>query len=661
MADAADVGVGSSENHDNNANKQPTVTDPSSSSNNKRKSNDNNNHNQNQSQSNKRRKNNKNKNKNKGKGPNNNNNNKNNNNKQHKKWNNWIENCSDSVHRIPTNCVAPLTCVVTRVEIDEEPLVPKGGDDNDGGRSAVKEKEQKSENDGTKGDKDDAPESSTSTHQAAAAAVSADNDDASNPTTRNKKEIPNIAGPTFDFISQYGKDKVPWKIPSTVKVNDEEKKLFISVKRHSSATGPTKWLQTRKKGNKKKQQQQPPHNNNHHHHHLPGGDNGDGILNPYPSSSVPDKFWAQRKRLFSRYDDGIQIGDGNHNDFEMWYSVTPESIANHVAERMVRMIRRSGGSNSRSSLVEDGRDGCNRRRSIVILDVFCGCGGNSIAFTRLNNNHGGKEKKEERGNDDDNDDDDRQQQPQDDAIPRVKVIAVDNNLSRLKMAANNASIYGIDKEDIVFVHADAVEVLNCFEKGARVGKDNSNNSSSTSSSGKEMTEKKDEGASFFYAGYELGGIELLPDNLHGIFLSPPWGGMDYGNEGGKAGFDPVSSITVESTCISIEGKTNKDYDDGAGRHKEENAGTIPTAVKTNGGELLSIAAKAVFDTSKEEDDDGSAIAYFLPRNTSGISMGQIAVASGIKEGCFEMEQNVVNGKVKTVTAYFGRGVERLLK
>mmetsp|Transcript_36164 Transcript_36164/g.77997 ORF Transcript_36164/g.77997 Transcript_36164/m.77997 type:complete len:660 (+) Transcript_36164:233-2212(+) len=659
MAEAADVGVGSSNNHDNNANQQPTITDASSSSNNKRKSNDNNNNkNQNQSQSNKRRKKNKNKNKNKGKGPNNNNNNNNkNNNKQHKKWNNWIENCSESVHRIPTNCAAPLTCVVTRVEIDEEPLVPKGGD-NDGSRAVVKEKEQKSEDDGTKGDKDDVPTSFTSTHQEAAA-VSAENDDVTNLTTWNKNitdnEIPNIAGPSFEFLSRYGKDQVPWKIPSTVKVNDEEKKLFISVKRHSSATGPTKWLQTRKKGNKKKQQQPP--NNNIHPHHLPGGDNGDGILNPYPSSSVHDKFWAQRKRLFSRYDDGIQIGDGK-DDFEMWYSVTPESIANHVAERMMRMIRSSGGrsrSSSSSSMVEDGRDGCDGRRNIVILDVFCGCGGNSIAFARLNNNHWGEEKKEERVNDDDNDDD--RQQPQD-VIPRVKVIAVDNSLSRLKMAANNASIYGIDKEDIVFVHADAVEVLNCFEKGARIVKENNN--SNSSSTGKETTKKKDEGSSCCYAGYALGGIELLPDKLHGIFLSPPWGGMDYGNEGGKAGFDPVSSIMVESTC-SIKGKISKDNDDGAG-HKEENAGTIPTAVKTNGGELLSIAAKAVFDTSKEEEgEEGSTIAYFLPRNTSGISMGQIAVASGIEGGCFEMEQNVVNGKVKTVTAYFGRGVECLLK
>jgi hypothetical protein len=39
------------------------------------------------------------------------------------------------------------------------------------------------------------------------------------------------------------------------------------------------------------------------------------------------QYWAQRYRLFSRYDEGIQL------DEESWYSVTPEKIAEHIAER----------------------------------------------------------------------------------------------------------------------------------------------------------------------------------------------------------------------------------------------------------------------------------------------------------------------------------------
>jgi trimethylguanosine synthase len=46
---------------------------------------------------------------------------------------------------------------------------------------------------------------------------------------------------------------------------------------------------------------------------------------------VADKYWAQRKRFFSKFDDGIKL------DKESWYSVTPESIAGHTARRVSKM------------------------------------------------------------------------------------------------------------------------------------------------------------------------------------------------------------------------------------------------------------------------------------------------------------------------------------
>ena len=50
---------------------------------------------------------------------------------------------------------------------------------------------------------------------------------------------------------------------------------------------------------------------------------------PQELASVPhiSKYWAQRYRLFSRYDDGVCL------DPESWYSVTPEKIAQHIADR----------------------------------------------------------------------------------------------------------------------------------------------------------------------------------------------------------------------------------------------------------------------------------------------------------------------------------------
>jgi len=59
------------------------------------------------------------------------------------------------------------------------------------------------------------------------------------------------------------------------------------------------------------------------------------------------KYWAQRYRLFSKYDDGILL------DEESWYSVTPEKIAKHIAE-----VCRCG----------------------LVVDAFCGVGGNAIQF-----------------------------------------------------------------------------------------------------------------------------------------------------------------------------------------------------------------------------------------------------------------------------------------
>ena len=66
-------------------------------------------------------------------------------------------------------------------------------------------------------------------------------------------------------------------------------------------------------------------------------------------SPTMEKYWDQRYRLFSLYDQGIQL------DTEGWYSVTPERIAMHIAKRCA----------------------CD-----VVIDGFAGCGGNTIAFAR---------------------------------------------------------------------------------------------------------------------------------------------------------------------------------------------------------------------------------------------------------------------------------------
>lgn len=78
-----------------------------------------------------------------------------------------------------------------------------------------------------------------------------------------------------------------------------------------------------------------------------------------------------------------------------WFSVTPSNIAEHIAERC---------------------------RSDVILDAFCGVGGNAIAFART----------------------------------CERVIAMDNDITRLRLARHNALHYGV-ADRIEFVLADYVE------------------------------------------------------------------------------------------------------------------------------------------------------------------------------------------------------------
>eukprot|EP00658_Telonema_sp_P-2_P070426 TRINITY_DN59944_c0_g1_i1.p1 TRINITY_DN59944_c0_g1~~TRINITY_DN59944_c0_g1_i1.p1 ORF type:complete len:399 (+),score=98.59 TRINITY_DN59944_c0_g1_i1:132-1328(+) len=106
-----------------------------------------------------------------------------------------------------------------------------------------------------------------------------------------------------------------------------------------------------------------------------------------------NRYWRQRYRLFSRFDEGIQL------DHESWYSVTPEVIALHTAKRC----------------------GANR----VVVDAFCGSGGNAIAFARM---------------------------------PGCRVLAIDIDIAKIENARLNAQIYGV-ADRIEFVCADCTQLI----------------------------------------------------------------------------------------------------------------------------------------------------------------------------------------------------------
>lgn len=273
---------------------------------------------------------------------------------------------------------------------------------------------------------------------------------------------------------------------------------------------------------------------------LPNGDCGDGIKNPYNNEEVPDKFWSQRRRLFTLFDQGIQL------DKESWYSVTPEAIANHISAYLV-----------------------GNRENAIIVDPFSGCGGNAIAFAKME---------------------------------RVKlVVCVDKDLEKLKMAASNAAIYNIPKEKMLFIHSNAGRVLSLYDNRKLIDK----------SVDSKITENEDRNETF-----KIGGLELLPDTIDCVFLSPPWGGMDYAKVGKR-------NYTLQ--CIKVDGI-------------EENSAEM------DGEDVLNGAAKAL--------GQGGPIALFLPKNINGVALGRSVLRAGCS-GPLVLEKNVLNAKLKTVTAYIG--------
>ncbi|NXB77413.1 TGS1 synthase, partial [Donacobius atricapilla] len=203
------------------------------------------------------------------------------------------------------------------------------------------------------------------------------------------------------------------------------------------------------------------------------------------------KYWAQRYRLFSRFDEGIKL------DREGWFSVTPEKIAEHIAVRVSQSFN------------------CD-----IIVDAFCGVGGNAIQF----------------------------------ALTSKRVIAIDIDPEKLRLARHNAEVYGV-AEHIDFLCGDFMALA---------------------------------------AG-------LRADV---VFLSPPWGGPDYA----------TAEIFDIQTMICPDG--------------------YPFQVTPCGG------------LSKKITNN---IVYFLPRNAD---INQVASLAG-PGGKVEIEQNFLNNKLKTITAYFG--------
>ncbi|KEF54390.1 uncharacterized protein A1O9_09556 [Exophiala aquamarina CBS 119918] len=116
------------------------------------------------------------------------------------------------------------------------------------------------------------------------------------------------------------------------------------------------------------------------------------------------KYWHQGYSIFSKYDDGIWMTD------DAWYGVTHESVAKTIAQHAAEI---RPGSKS------------------IIIDAFCGVGGNTIAFALSGN--------------------------------WKRVYAIEKDAATLACAKHNAEIYGVS-DRITWFHGDCFEILGAVQK-----------------------------------------------------------------------------------------------------------------------------------------------------------------------------------------------------
>ncbi|GKY99166.1 hypothetical protein MPSEU_000872100 [Mayamaea pseudoterrestris] len=351
---------------------------------------------------------------------------------------------------------------------------------------------------------------------------------------------------------------------------------------------------------------------------LPRGNNGDGILNPY--ANISSKFWAQRHRLFSKYNSGVRLDEP-----EAWYSVTPEAIAHHVARRMLGEQETAAAAMTGND--HDAAKTPKQRRPLIILDAFCGWGGNSIAFGQHAN---------------------------------VLVVAVDLHRSRLEQAAHNAKIYNVPAERLILVHANALQVMEHYRNGRRILK------TAHEAGSQSHVSASSSAAAATIDGYRIGGLELLPDYIDAIFLSPPWGGPSYQRASSSNSDDSfsLSRIQIQKQLLPTD-DSEIAIESGAADGAPEQMVCGSTEAFVNGAELLAMALRALPMKAQYDDHESALVssdddpiytpkfrlAYFLPRNIDGVSVGRAAWQAGYCQS-LELEQQYLQHKFKTVTAYF---------
>lgn len=223
----------------------------------------------------------------------------------------------------------------------------------------------------------------------------------------------------------------------------------------------------------------------------------------------------------------------------------------------------------------------------IVLDLFAGAGGNAIQF----------------------------------AFTCARVIAVEIDPIKIQLAKWNAQVYGV-ADRIHFIQGDAVELIETFR---RVNTDN---------------ETASDARVFNTLTYEdLKAIEV-------IFLSPPWGGIDY-----------IGRPTTNSSPPHTQSETEVD----AQTNVDPPPLSPPTqAAPASAPPFYSLSSLVPVPGAKLFADCQlltSNIAFYLPRNTDLHELAQLAALFRPEDAqsCVKVEEQWIgHAKLSSITAYYGQ-------
>ena len=232
----------------------------------------------------------------------------------------------------------------------------------------------------------------------------------------------------------------------------------------------------------------------------------------------------------------------------------------------------------------------------MIVDAFCGVGGNAIQFAFTCEKGGCVSHGNEAF-----------------AHFQSTVIAIDNSPVRLACARRNAEIYGV-ADRITFILGDWVSWSRDYVKRKEAGE------------------------------------VAAEDEVEVVFLSPPWGGIDYQTLGGPETAPTPTSKKVKTLSTSDAPSTptpDPPSSTSAGRPSYPLSALAPL----HGAELFALARTIT-----------PHVAYYLPRNTDIEELARLpegcprrSAEGEIVEGAeqVEIEEEWCGWKLKAITAYYG--------